>query len=75
MKVLQGPGSHTLSDRTRKALNLTPSEAKQAIEGLKESIGQGNADHGHKILSNGVILDAQTNERLGDLFDFIHKKG
>jgi RHS repeat-associated protein len=67
-EVLQTRG-HTITDRVRKALGLTKDEAKMAMEKLKRSQGQGPSHHQHKILDNGDVLDANTGEWLGNLFE------
>jgi len=64
-------GGHTITNRTREALGLSREEAKQAMEGLKEDILQGAAHHQHKILSNGDVVDSNTGELLGNLFDYL----
>jgi hypothetical protein len=73
-RVLQGPGSHTLSEHTRRELGLSKEEAKAAIEKLKKENLRGNDDHNHKIYDNGDVRDATTNELIGNLFEQIHKK-
>jgi len=70
-RVLQ-TGGHTITDRTRKALDLTPDQAKRAMEAIKRSVGQSSKDHSHKILSNGDVLDSHTGELFGNLFDFLN---
>ena len=48
---------------------MSRSQAKQAIEKLKQERGIASANHGRKILSNGDVLDANTGEVIGDLLE------
>ena len=68
--VLQ-TGGHTLSDRVVKKLGLTKEEAKKAMEGLKRDGLQKANNHQHKILDNGDVLDSNTGQLIGNLFDYI----
>jgi|GEM_PF-1137592 len=69
-KVLQ-TGERTITNRTRKALGLTQDEAKRAMEGLKDELLQRPSHHQHKILDNGDVLDSNTGDLLGNLFDYL----
>ena len=69
-EVLQ-TGGHTITNHTRKALDLTKDQAKRAMEGLKKELGQGNSHHQHKILDNGDVLDSHNGEWLGNLYDYL----
>jgi len=69
-KALQ-TGGHTITSRTRKALGMTRGEAKHAMEGLKKDLGQGASHHQHKIMDNGDVLDSNTGDWLGNLFDYL----
>ena len=42
------------------------------MEGLKKDLGQGANHHQHKILDNGDVLDSNTDELLGNLFEYLY---
>jgi len=70
VKTLQ-KGGHTLNKRTLKGLGLSKQQGKQAIEGLKKDIGAPPNFHETKILSNGDVINSNTGDYLGNLFDYL----
>ncbi len=70
-KVLQ-TGGHTLKNSTLKALNLTKSQGKKAIEALKKDIGAPPSFHSTKILSDGDVVHSDTGDKLGNLYHFVN---
>jgi RHS repeat-associated protein len=67
-RVVVQTGGHTLTDATRRALNLTKDRAKRAMERIKKESGQGSSNHGHKIFDNGDV-ETLEGKLLGNLLD------
>ncbi len=68
-KVLQ-TGGNILKQDTLDALELTKEQGKRAMEGLKAWAGRRNDSH-NVILDNGKVVDRDTGEEIGDLYDFV----
>lgn len=63
-------GGHTIKPATRKALGLSKTEAKRAIEGLKRFNDLGNADH-YKIMPSGDYVDDAW-KVIDNIFNYVH---
>jgi hypothetical protein len=63
-------GGRTIEASTAEKLGLTREQAKRAMERLKADVGQGSADHSHRIKANGDVYDSNTGEYLGNLHSY-----
>jgi RHS repeat-associated protein len=63
-------GGNTISKSTAEDLELPRREAGRAMEALKKDYGLPNNFHG-KIMSNGDLVNPQTGETIGNLFDYL----
>ena len=63
-------GGNTLRPATLRALGLTQEQGKRAVESMKAFLGLRNDDH-FKIMRNGDIVDPNTKQAIGNIYQFI----
>ena len=69
-RIIQS-GGQVLLPSTLNELKLTKEQGRQAIHDLKDDLGLRNDFHG-KIKANGDYLHPSTNEKLGNLYDYVY---